>query len=431
MVTLMSASMMAAALPQIARDLDLDLSTTQIAFSIYVLGLGFAPIAIAALSEMYGRKPVWLAFNVWYMLWNSLCPVGASKGLMIAGRFLAGSGAGVGNTLAGPILSDMYRAQDRGQSIAIASLLPYLGPALGPIIGGLMSQTARWPWLFWTLSIIDFVVTLLGAVLIRETYAPVLLRRRAAARNPELLRSESPWSCKFYGDLFGRLRAGFYRPVELLVRRPIIQFLAFEMALNFGIYFLNLSTFATLWIERYHASETTSSLHYIAIAVGLSVGSQGGGYLMDVIWRRLKARRPNSPATPEFRAPYMAIGAVLMPAGLLWYGWSVESGLPWPMVDAGVIVFTMGMSEMGSDLLAYLLDEFEHDAASATAAVRMLYNIFAFVFPIFAPQMYVTLGYGWGNTLLALVFVALGCPAPLILWLWGEKLRAAGKRPGM
>lgn len=99
LVTLMSTSMMAAALTPIAEDLGMATSEIQIAFSIFVLGLAFAPFLIAALSEMYGRKPIWLISNLWYILWNALCPVGHSRGLMIFGRFMAGSGASVGITV--------------------------------------------------------------------------------------------------------------------------------------------------------------------------------------------------------------------------------------------------------------------------------------------------------------------------------------------
>jgi len=418
----MSASMMAAALPQISRDLGIDISTTQLSFSIYVLGLGFAPIIIAAMSEMYGRKPVWLACNAWYVLWNALCPVGMSHGLLIAGRFLAGSGAGVGNTLTGPIMADMYRAKDRGRSQALAGLLPYLGPALGPIVGGVVSQNVSWPWLFWVLSMFDAAVLLIGLFVLRETYTPVLLRRKARTENPRRGQSEASWR-----DLLARIRTHLYQPLELLIKRPVIQYLAFNMSLNFGIYFLNLSTFATLWIERYGMSETSASLNYLAIALGFTIGGQTGGPLMDYIWRRMRDR-PNSQVSPEFRAPYMAIGAVFVPVGLLWYGWSVEKGLPWPMVDAGAVVFTIGISEMGGGFSAYLFDEFDHNAASANAATRMLSNIFAFVFPIFAPQMYVNLGYGWGNSLLVLIFIVFGLPAPFIFWFWGKRLRAMGKK---
>lgn len=95
----MSASMIAPALGQIALDLRISASTAQITMSSFFLGLAFAPLVIAALSEMYGRKRVWVACNVWYVLWNALCPVGKSAGVMIVGRIMTGAGACVGVTV--------------------------------------------------------------------------------------------------------------------------------------------------------------------------------------------------------------------------------------------------------------------------------------------------------------------------------------------
>lgn len=96
LVTLMSASIMAAALGNISHDLNIDSSTAQITLSIYFLGLGIGPFFIAALCEMNGRKSIWVISNLWYVLWNAVCPVGKSKVVMIIGRFLAATGAGAG-----------------------------------------------------------------------------------------------------------------------------------------------------------------------------------------------------------------------------------------------------------------------------------------------------------------------------------------------
>jgi predicted MFS family arabinose efflux permease len=95
----MSASMIAPSLGDIAIDLRISASTAQITMSSYFLGMAFAPLLIAALSEMYGRKRVWVACNAWYVLWNALCPVGGNLGLMIVGRVMTGAGACVGVTV--------------------------------------------------------------------------------------------------------------------------------------------------------------------------------------------------------------------------------------------------------------------------------------------------------------------------------------------
>lgn len=99
LIPIMSASMIAPSLGDIAGDLHISASTAQITLSSYFLGMAFAPLVIAALSEMYGRKRVWVACNAWYVIWNALCPVGRSAGLMIVGRVMTGAGACVGVTV--------------------------------------------------------------------------------------------------------------------------------------------------------------------------------------------------------------------------------------------------------------------------------------------------------------------------------------------
>jgi hypothetical protein len=78
-------------------------------------------------------------------------------------------------------------------------------------------------------------------------------------------------------------------------------------------------------------------------------------------------------------------------------------------------------------VLAYLIDEFAEHSASANAAARILSNVMGFAFPLFAPQLYNTLGYGWGNSLLAFLYLAIGVPAPFLLWKWGPRIRATGR----
>ncbi|OHX00746.1 MFS multidrug transporter, partial [Colletotrichum incanum] len=424
LVTLMSTSMMAAALGRISHDMGINESTTQITFSIFVLGLAFAPFPIASFSEMYGRKLVWLFCNAFYVLWNALCPVGRLPVMMVVGRFMAGSGASVGITLTGPIMADMYRKEDRGKSLAIATFVPYLGPALGPIVGGAITQKLGWPWLFWMLSIFNALIWAIGLIFVRESYTPVLLaRKRKAAVSLSGTPLQGQRTLRVASS---RMATNLCRPLGLLWHRPIIQIIALVMALNFGMYCLLLSTFATLWITRYGQSEFHSTLHYFAISVGSTIATQAGGRFMDWVFTKQRSRSRNGAATPEFRVPCLVPGSILIPAGLLWYGWAAETAMHWAIVDVGVAVFVCGSFLLAQAMLAYLLDEFTH-AASANAASRMLSNILGFVFPIFAPQMFGSLGYGWGNSLLAFLFLGFGCPVPLLLWVWGDKLRALGR----
>ncbi|KAK3387748.1 major facilitator superfamily domain-containing protein, partial [Podospora didyma] len=430
LVTTMSASMIAASLDDIILDLGISEATAQVVFSTFFLGLAFGPFVIAAVAEMHGRKWIWVGAQSWYILWNALCPVGNSTGVMIVGRFMSGVGAASGTTLTGPVMADLYRKEERGKSIAIASLLPYLGPALGPILGGFVTQWVQWQWTFWIMSLVNLVLTLAGLVMLRESYTPVLLRRKAGAVVAALPKTEQPWNWHLGMGFVARFGVAILRPVMMLVRRPIIQIVSVVVAVDFGIYTLQLSTFATLWIRKYGETASQASLHYISITIGITIATQIGGHIMDWMYKRLRDQEMNGGGRPEFRMPYMLPGVILAVVGLFWYGWAAERVDHWVVVDVGSVVFNLGNFVLNQALMAYQLDEFADHAASANAASKMLSYLFGFMFPVFAPKLFDALGYGWGNSLLGFVWLGLGGPVPVVLWVWGAKLRATGRKDG-
>lgn len=306
----------------------------------------------------------------------------------------------------------MWRPEQRGLSFAVATLLPFLGPAIGPIIGGAVTDSALgWRWLFWILSIFDAVLIASALFLFPETYARTILRRNSKSKD---------WDGESLGHV---LIVSCIRPCRLLLTRPHIQLMAFYLAYNYGILYIVLTTFATLWIETYGQSETIAGLHYIAITLGSMIAAQGGAPVMDRVWQYLKARAKGE-TQPEYRVPLMVPGAILIPIGLFWYGWSAQARAVWIVPDIGIAVFSCGIIVSTQTMQAYVIDSYPEYVASASAASQLPRNIAAFGFPLFASQMYQALGYGWGNSLLAFIFLAIGLPAPAILWKFGAGLRA-------
>jgi hypothetical protein len=211
----------------------------------------------------------------------------------------------------------MFRSKDRGKALAVAGFLPYLGPALGPILGGIVAQHLRWPLLFWIMSGFDAGVVIVGIFVLRETCAFVLLLRKAAAEGSPAPALPKLFSRPYFARVFAPIRVALLRPIKLLLYRPLTVFISANLAISFGMYVLVLSTFATMWIERYQASESISSLHYIAIALGATMAAQVGGPLMDWMFRFQRARSPIGEETPEFRVPYMVAPLFLFPAGMM------------------------------------------------------------------------------------------------------------------
>ncbi|KAK7699905.1 hypothetical protein SLS64_011336 [Diaporthe eres] len=94
----------------------------------------------------------------------------------------------------------------------------------------------------------------------------------------------------------------------------------------------------------------------------------------------------------------------------------MDAKLHWILPNVGVFIFAFGIVNGLQIINLYSVDCFTSVSASAVSAITVTRSIAGFLLPLPAPIMYERLGYGWGNTLLALVGVVLGFPIPLILW---------------
>lgn len=323
------------------------------------------------------------------------------------------------------LLSDCFRAEERGKGIAIYSLAPLLGPAVGPIIGGFITENTTWRWVFYATSIADGVIQVAGLYFLRESYGPKLLLQRAKRLRKETgdnaYQTESERQNK---NLFQLLRVSLVRPFRMLLTQPMVQVIAVYMAYVYGLMYLVLSTFPSLWTspDYYNESIGIGGLNYISLGLGFVIGSQFCARANDRIYRRLKTQNNNT-GKPEFRVPLLYIGSFLIPTGLFIYGWTAQYHTHWIAPNIGACLFSIGNVISFQCMQTFMVDSYTRYAASALGAAAFLRSICGFAFPLFAPYMYQALDYGWGNSLLAFVAVGLGVPAPVFLWFYGEKLR--------
>ena len=218
------------------------------------------------------------------------------------------------------------------------------------------------------------------------------------------------------------MKRSLVRPFILLSTQPIVQALAIYGAYLYGMMYLLLATFPTLWEFVYHESVGIGGLNYISLGVGFFLGAQVCAPINDRIYRRLK-KRNNNIGRPEFRVPLMVPGSLLVPAGLFIYAWTAQKHTHWIGPNIGAAIFSVGAIIGFQCINVYLVDAYTRFAASAIGAATVLRSLAGFGFPLFAPSMYNALDYGWGSSLLGFVAVGLGIPAPILLWFFGQKLR--------
>lgn len=420
-----SSSMIAPALSRIQEEFHTSFSIAALALSSFVLGFAVGPLLLAPLSELFGRRIVLQCSNLFYFIFNLACGFSQDIRQMVAFRFLSGLGGSGPLGIGGGVLGDIWLPQERGRAMALYSLMPLLGPAIGPIAGAFIAQNADWRWVFYTTSIAAMLVQGMGLLFLQETYAAAILN----GKKKELVKITGNQELRTEFDtpnrkLCSHIGIALKRPFKLLLTQPIVQVLSLYIGFVYGVLYLVLATFPQLWTNPMYYGESVeiSGLNYISLGLGFFIGTQVAAKTADRIYKRLKANN-NEVGRSEFRVPLMFPGAIMVPIGLLIYGWSAQRRTFWLVPNIGTAIFAAGNQLVFQNCQTYIVDAYTRYAASAIAATALFRSLGGFAFPLFANAMYSDLGYGWGNTVLAFLAVVIGIPAPFILWWYGEMLR--------
>lgn len=141
----------------------------------------------------------------------------------------------------------------------------------------------------------------------------------------------------------------------------------------------------------------------------------------------LKKKAASGYAEPEHRLPPMAFGTLIVPLGLIIFGWTAQKDIQYivPIGATSLVGFGFVAVFLGSS--SYLVDAFGIYAASATAATVCLRNVASAALPLAGPPLFGRLGLGWGSTALGLVAL-LFAPVPLFLMRYGQRMRKGNKR---
>ncbi|KAJ7696698.1 MFS polyamine transporter [Mycena rosella] len=402
--------------------------------SIFILAFAIGPLFLGPLSEIIGRNRVIQGANLWYLVWNLACGFAQNTGQLLGFRFLSGLGGSASTAVGGGVLGDIWDAEERGQAIAIYSLAPLLGPVVGPLCGAFISQQSTWRWVFWSTTIVDVAIGILGIFCYRESYAPYILGQKANRIRKAMDAEKGP--VRRVRSKFARedrswqriIQTALTRPFTIFYHEPIVQLLGIYMAFIYGVLYLFLTSMPLMFQGTYDENVGISGLNYIALGLGITGASQINARFMDHIFKRLKEKNGGA-GEPEYRLPSMVPGTIFLPVGLLITGWAVEAHVHWIVPDIGIALVGAGVILNFQAIQIYVVDAFTLYAASALAAVAFLRCLCGFGFPLFAAQMYVKFGYGKGNTILAVVAIVLGCPSPWLFWKYGKQIRMRSFAP--
>jgi multidrug resistance protein len=310
--------------------------------SIYVLGFAVGPLFVAPLSELYGRRPVYLISNALFSIFTIACAVSSNMGMLVAFRFLAGCAGSTPITLGGATVGDVFPKENRGAAMAIMGIGPLLGPAIGPVVGGYLAEARGWRWIFWLQTIISGTTLVLGLVALRETYAVYILEQKTRRLRRETGNRELQSALHDGTSTREHFTRAIIRPGKMLLMSPIILLLSVYVALLFGYLYLFITTFPRVFTKQYGFTTGQTGLTYLGLGVGCFLGLGMLGKTSDAILRRLTAKN-HGVSKPEFRLPPLFATSPLIAIAFFVYGWSSEEKVHWIVPIIGTTIFGMGM----------------------------------------------------------------------------------------
>lgn len=168
------------AVDTIAQEFNIGSEVSILGISLLLVGFGIGPLIWAPLSEVYGRKlAVLTPFFIASMFTFGAGAADNIQTLFVC-RFMQGAFGSAPVTNTGGVLGDIWSAEVRGVALVGYAMAVVGGPTLGPIVGGAIIVTGTsWRWTQYVTGIGMMFMVVLDVLVLDESYAPVLLVKKA------------------------------------------------------------------------------------------------------------------------------------------------------------------------------------------------------------------------------------------------------------
>ncbi|KAF9451214.1 MFS general substrate transporter [Macrolepiota fuliginosa MF-IS2] len=417
-------------LQDITRALNISDEIAILGISLYVLGFALGPLFFAPLGEMFGRRIIFLMTLSVYTLFQLQGALSKNLPTLLSCRLLTGIAGSSPLTNAGGAVSDIWNFRERGLASAIYATVPFLGPVIGPIVGGFVAENPHlgWHFNFWIMLIFSILTLIVGYFMAPETYAPVLLRRRAQ----KLQKASNNMIC--YTTSYDRnssksflqiMCTNLKRPFVFVVTEPIVLLLAIYISIVYGTLYALFSAFPIIFQQHRGFTPGQSGLAFLGVGFGIITGTASQSIQNRIYWKSMDQSETGR-APPEARLHMAIVGGILAPIGLWWFAWTSMPNVHWIVSILAGIPFGVGVAQILQSLTAYLMDTYDIYFASAIAATVVLRSFCGAAFPLFSPSMFAGLGDQWAMSIFAILSTVC-MPIPILFWKYGWWIRSKSR----
>lgn len=426
--------------------------------SLFIIGTAVGPAFMGPLSDLGGRKWIYVFSIMFYVIFNFGCAWPLNMPMIAIFMFIIGlCGSTALSNVAGTI-GDLFGASDEAsQPMALFVFSANAGPSIGGIVGEAIAENSSlgYKWIF-IINIIIGSVFVLFLCFIPETLPRIVIQERTATDGKdvpniiirefgylmEIIKFKTPSYKILYdeklseeGDeavivekisTINEIKFIALQALKMMVTEPIIIFMGLYNGFAYGILFLYMDGIFDVFVFNNHLSYIAAECTYLNFVVGVAFV-----LLLQPLqtWLFKKDRLNNNGISrPEARFKLSLVTVWGFPLGLFWFGFTSNGDTNyWSPIMAG-FVLAVADPLLWLAMLSYIIDSYSAAGLSNSA-------IAAFCIPSFAiaaclahagVAMFENMSTTWAMATLG--FISLGIVALVyIFYFFGTRLRSASK----
>ncbi|KAJ5160155.1 uncharacterized protein N7482_007159, partial [Penicillium canariense] len=437
------------------------ISYSQVNWTVAVpaLGLSVGPLIWSSLSDIYGRRLIFLIGTTVALVSTIGAAVADTYSGYMAARFFQGFGVSPASTVGMAVVNDLFFEVERGQKLGLWVLAIDSGLLLGPTFGGFLNLVSA-AWINWFNAILFAVLLILELFLMPETLYPrqkMLLHQsstvinkctptdieKLANKEPDLP-SNTPTLEMFQSDLPRTKRLPFIslRPIPGMKHpKPWDSITRFFLTFRFPTVAIAVIGYSFTWywwvlsvitmVPAAYANYTPliQGLLFLGLFLGTIISEICcSGRLSDYIIEKL-AKNNGNVRVAEMRL-WLAYPAVLITTvGLILWGISIDRSYHWMVGQVAFFLFAAGIQIGNTVTSSYIVDSYPLQSTSIITFYAVFLNLSAFINPFFIAPWEVSVGWTWTFTSQALIVLVGGCLVFGILHKYGAWMRKRAPQP--
>ncbi|KAI8141823.1 major facilitator superfamily domain-containing protein [Fennellomyces sp. T-0311] len=415
------------ALDAIRQSFNTTVENVNLTITAYSLLQGIAPLICGPFADTWGRRPVLLIIFIIYIGSGIGLALVSSFEAFVVLRMIQAFGSGPVISIGAGVIGDIATAEERGGFFGVVTGGLMFSSVFGIFIGGTITYTLSWRWIFWVLALAGILSFLMTYILLPETLRS-LVGNGSGYANPTPLQ----WLTRRQKSTFFLCR-GMPNPLKQL--QGILEPDSVLCAISSAAHYVTIScvqvSAATLLPQQYKLNPFQTGLAFLAMGGGGTFGSLAAGRILDYDFRTT-AKQFNSVVEkgkipvdfPIYRARLRSswIQTILMQLALVAYGWCAYLHVHLAIIL--VLFFIVGFValSMYTVFQTLVVDLFPEKSASVTAVNSFVRCGLAAAGVAAVEPCIQTMGIGWTFTLTGLL-LAINNLTMIILVKYGPRWR--------